>query len=101
MELGVLKSFEFVSHLRRASVIVRVFGSRSGDIYVKGAPESMRDICQSETRMLFPPYTYFFVHPTLTGWQFRMTMRKRCRTTLTKDIELLRAQPSIWRDSLG
>ncbi|KAL2163138.1 hypothetical protein VTH06DRAFT_6974 [Thermothelomyces fergusii] len=49
IELGVIKSFEFVSQLRRASVIVRKFGQPSGDIYVKGAPECMRDICRPET----------------------------------------------------
>lgn len=48
-ELGVLKSFEFVSQLRRASVIVRRFGGKSGDVYVKGAPEAMRDICRPES----------------------------------------------------
>ncbi|KAM7201515.1 hypothetical protein V8F33_003339 [Rhypophila sp. PSN 637] len=48
-ELGVLKSFEFVSHLRRASVIVRTFGQQSGDIYVKGAPECMREICKPDS----------------------------------------------------
>ncbi|KAG7114896.1 cation-transporting ATPase like protein [Verticillium longisporum] len=49
IELGVLRSFEFVSQLRRASVIVRRFGQQSGDIYVKGAPECMRDICREES----------------------------------------------------
>ncbi|KAH8733206.1 hypothetical protein GQ44DRAFT_697072 [Phaeosphaeriaceae sp. PMI808] len=49
IELGVLKSFEFVSQLRRASVIVRQFGSKSGSVYVKGAPEVMKDICRPET----------------------------------------------------
>ncbi|KAF2199314.1 hypothetical protein GQ43DRAFT_482568 [Delitschia confertaspora ATCC 74209] len=49
VELGVLKSFEFVSHLRRASVIVRQFGSPSGSVYVKGAPEVMKEICRPET----------------------------------------------------
>lgn len=52
IELGVLKSFEFVSQLRRASVVVRQFGDPSGDVYVKGAPESMKDICRPES---FPP----------------------------------------------
>ncbi|OAA64618.1 p-type ATPase [Niveomyces insectorum RCEF 264] len=45
-ELGVVRTFEFVSQLRRASVIVRVFGEPSGDVYVKGAPECMREICK-------------------------------------------------------
>ncbi|KAF6824536.1 p-type ATPase [Colletotrichum plurivorum] len=48
-ELGVLRSFEFVSQLRRASVIVRQFGKPSGDIYVKGAPECMREICREDS----------------------------------------------------
>jgi cation-transporting ATPase 13A3/4/5 len=52
IELGVLKTFEFVSQLRRASVIVRQFGEKSGDVYVKGAPEAMKDICRPES---FPP----------------------------------------------
>jgi cation-transporting ATPase 13A2 len=49
IELGVLKSFEFVSHLRRASVVVRQFGAKDGDIYVKGAPEVMKEICRPES----------------------------------------------------
>lgn len=48
-ELGILKSFEFVSQLRRASVIVRQFGQKSGDIFVKGAPEAMREICREDS----------------------------------------------------
>ncbi|KAK2742253.1 p-type ATPase [Colletotrichum kahawae] len=49
LELGVLRSFEFVSQLRRATVIVRQFGKPSGDIYVKGAPECMREICREDS----------------------------------------------------
>ena len=49
LELGVFKSFEFVSDLRRASVIVRQFGSPGGEIYVKGAPECMKQICKPES----------------------------------------------------
>ncbi|KAK2598982.1 hypothetical protein QQS21_005587 [Conoideocrella luteorostrata] len=49
VELGVLKSFEFISQLRRASVITRQFGQRSGDIFVKGAPEAMKEICRPES----------------------------------------------------
>lgn len=48
-ELGVLRSFEFVSHLRRQSVIVRQFGSQSGEVYVKGAPEALKEICKPES----------------------------------------------------
>ncbi|KAI9790387.1 MAG: hypothetical protein M1816_005205 [Peltula sp. TS41687] len=49
IELGILKSFEFISHLRRASVVVRQFGAPDGDIYVKGAPECMKEICCPES----------------------------------------------------
>ncbi|KAL2429098.1 cation-transporting ATPase [Exophiala dermatitidis] len=45
VELGVLRSFEFVSHLRRASVVVRQHADPGASIYVKGAPEVMKDIC--------------------------------------------------------
>lgn len=45
VELGVLKSFEFVSHLRRASVVIRQNGDPGVSVYVKGAPEVMKDIC--------------------------------------------------------
>jgi len=45
VELGVLRSFEFVSHLRRASVIVRQRGDPGANVFVKGAPEALKDIC--------------------------------------------------------
>jgi cation-transporting ATPase 13A2 len=63
VELGVLKTFEFVSQLRRASVVVRQFGSKSGQIYVKGAPECMKDICRADS---FPTdyedLLYYYTH---------------------------------------
>jgi cation-transporting ATPase 13A2 len=49
VELNILKGFEFVSHLRRASVIVRQQGDPGANIYVKGAPEVMKDICQASS----------------------------------------------------
>ena len=54
IELGNLKSFEFVSQLRRASVIVGQSGSSQGDVYVKGAPECMREICRQDSCKSFP-----------------------------------------------
>ncbi|KAK5706799.1 hypothetical protein LTR97_001791 [Elasticomyces elasticus] len=67
IELGVLKAFEFVSQLRRASVIVRQFGEKSGDVYVKGAPEAMRDICKPES---FPPdYEELLAYYTHRGFR--------------------------------
>ena len=63
IELGILKQFEFMSHLRRASVIVRQFGASEGQIYLKGAPECMKEVCRSDTF----PYDYedllnFYTH---------------------------------------
>ncbi|OAT12298.1 ATPase [Blastomyces gilchristii SLH14081] len=49
LELGVLRSFEFVSQLRRSSVIARQFGDPGAFIFVKGAPECMKDICLPES----------------------------------------------------
>lgn len=48
-ELGVLKQFEFVSQLRRASVVVRQFGAAGGEIYLKGAPECMKEVCRPDS----------------------------------------------------
>ncbi|KAL2813331.1 hypothetical protein BDW59DRAFT_154862 [Aspergillus cavernicola] len=49
VELGILRSFEFLSQLRRASVIVRQFGDSGATVFVKGAPESVKDICLPES----------------------------------------------------
>ncbi|KAK3373986.1 hypothetical protein B0T24DRAFT_576743 [Lasiosphaeria ovina] len=84
-ELGVLKSFEFVSQLRRASVIVRTFGRQSGDIFVKGAPECMRDICKPET---FPTdYEELLAHYTHKGYRVI-----GCATKHVKKLSWVKAQ---------
>ncbi|CDO77638.1 hypothetical protein BN946_scf184946.g32 [Trametes cinnabarina] len=49
LELGVIRTFEFVSALRRMSVIVKRLKSSSMEVYVKGAPEVMSDICDKST----------------------------------------------------
>ncbi|KAG5635993.1 hypothetical protein H0H81_009443 [Sphagnurus paluster] len=49
LELGVIRAFEFVSSLRRMSVIVKRLKSTSMEIYVKGAPEVMVDICDRDS----------------------------------------------------
>ncbi|KAK3945050.1 vacuolar cation-transporting ATPase YPK9 [Diplogelasinospora grovesii] len=84
-ELGVLKSFEFVSQLRRASVIVRTFGRQSGDIFVKGAPECMRDICKPES---FPrDYEELLSHYTHKGYRVI-----GCATKHIKKLSWVKAQ---------
>ncbi|KAF5380526.1 hypothetical protein D9615_004513 [Tricholomella constricta] len=49
LELGVIRTFEFVSSLRRMSVIVKRLKSTSMEVYVKGAPEVMVDICDRDS----------------------------------------------------
>ncbi|KAF8070552.1 hypothetical protein FPV67DRAFT_1487805 [Lyophyllum atratum] len=49
LELGVIRTFEFVSSLRRMSVVVKQLKSTSMEIYVKGAPEVMADICDPDS----------------------------------------------------
>lgn len=48
-ELGILKQYEFVPQLRRASVIVRQYGAAGGEVYLKGAPECMREVCRPDS----------------------------------------------------
>ncbi|KIY66889.1 P-type ATPase [Cylindrobasidium torrendii FP15055 ss-10] len=49
LELGVIRTFEFVSSLRRMSVVVKRLKSSSMEIYVKGAPEVMGEICDKDS----------------------------------------------------
>lgn len=49
LELGVIRTFDFVSSLRRMSVIVKKLKSQSMEVYVKGAPESMSEICDKDS----------------------------------------------------
>jgi len=44
-----VRIFEFESSKRRMSVIVRKSGTKDLQVYVKGAPEIMSDICQQST----------------------------------------------------
>jgi cation-transporting ATPase 13A3/4/5 len=56
-ELGILRVFEFASHLRRMSVVVRrMYSQKSNltvsdslEVFVKGAPEMIRDLCKKRT----------------------------------------------------
>lgn len=49
VEFGIIHTFEFVSSLRRMSVIVRKLASPTMEVSVKGAPEVMKDICTPES----------------------------------------------------
>lgn len=48
-ELGIIRTFEFVSGLRRMSAIVKRLGENRMHAVVKGAPEVMHDICDPST----------------------------------------------------
>lgn len=45
----MIRTFDFVSALRRMSVIVKRLKANSMEVYVKGAPEVMPDICDPES----------------------------------------------------
>ncbi|KAL9560358.1 hypothetical protein PS6_000297 [Mucor atramentarius] len=49
IEFGIIHTFEFVSSLRRMSVIVRRLANPTMEVFVKGAPEVMKDICTPES----------------------------------------------------
>ncbi|KAL8914093.1 MAG: hypothetical protein Q9171_001209 [Xanthocarpia ochracea] len=49
IQLNIIKGFDFVSQLRRQSVVVSQPGNGCANIYVKGAPECMRDICRPDS----------------------------------------------------
>jgi cation-transporting ATPase 13A2 len=51
LELGVIRTFEFVASLRRMSVIVKRLKSNAMEVYVKGAPEVMEEICEKDSCM--------------------------------------------------
>lgn len=69
--MGVIRTFEFVSSLRRMSVVVKRLKSTSMEIYVKGAPEVMSDICDPDSCMfnnfscLFHDLTVLFQFPKI------------------------------------
>lgn len=63
IELGVLRSFEFVSHLRRASVLVRQYMDPQVKVFVKGAPESIQSICESSSLPAdFEDLLHYYTH---------------------------------------
>lgn len=49
LEVGVLRTFDFISQLRRMSVITKQLKSNSMEVFVKGAPEVMTDICDKDS----------------------------------------------------
>ncbi|KAJ2522318.1 hypothetical protein GGI11_001763 [Coemansia sp. RSA 2049] len=48
-ELGIIRTFDFSASLRRQAVIAKRLGARYNEVYVKGAPEAIRELCYSDT----------------------------------------------------
>ncbi|KAJ9054764.1 hypothetical protein DSO57_1010851 [Entomophthora muscae] len=48
-ELAILHTFEFVSSLRRMSVVVKKWRSQVATLYTKGAPEVIATLCRPES----------------------------------------------------
>ncbi|KAL4883116.1 hypothetical protein BJY04DRAFT_185877 [Aspergillus karnatakaensis] len=99
VELGLLRSFEFVSQLRRASVIVRQFGDSGATVFVKGAPESVKDICvpsslPSDFEEILSQYTHhgYRVIACAARYERRlswMKIQKMTRTDAESDLEFV------------
>ncbi|CAG8392173.1 unnamed protein product [Penicillium salamii] len=99
LELGVLRSFEFVSQLRRASVVVRQYGDNGASFFVKGAPESIKDIClpgslPSDYEDLLSYYTHkgYRVIACATKYERKLSwtkVQKMSREDAESDLEFL------------
>ncbi|KAF2790819.1 hypothetical protein K505DRAFT_281902 [Melanomma pulvis-pyrius CBS 109.77] len=99
VELGVLKTFEFVSQLRRASVIVRRFGSRDGFVYVKGAPECMKAICRPDS---FPAdYEDLLAYYTHRGFRVIACAAKTIKVNWLKIQKMKREEAESDMDFVG
>jgi cation-transporting ATPase 13A3/4/5 len=85
LELGVVRMFEFVSALRRMSVVVKRLKSTSMEIYVKGAPEVMVDICDRDSCVYSS--SVITLSCMMTPLKFLRIMKTCCRTTRSVDTE--------------
>lgn len=77
--------FEFVSALRRMSVIVKRLKSTSMEIYVKGAPEVMVDICDRDSCVYSP--SVIMLSCIMTSSKFLRIMMICYLTTRSGDTE--------------
>lgn len=99
VELGVLKSFEFISQLRRASVVVRQFGSRTSQVYVKGAPECMKEICRADS---FPTdYEELLAYYTHRGFRVIACATKTVKLSWVKLQKMRREEAESGLEFVG
>lgn len=98
--LGIIKSFEFVSHLRRMSVITKSAVDNQFHVLSKGAPEVIKDICKPET---FPEnYEELLYHYTHSGYRvIAMAGKKLKRNTWLYSQKVTREEAESNLEFLG
>jgi len=90
LEIGILRSFDFVSHLRRMSVITKTDKSSSSQVYVKGAPEVMPGICTADS--LPSDYEEQLYHYTHAGFRVIACATKPIKMSWLKVQKLSREE---------
>ncbi|KAK2749170.1 hypothetical protein FQN57_006785 [Myotisia sp. PD_48] len=88
VELSVLRTFEFVSKLRRSGVVVRRARDQGVDVFVKGAPECMKDICVPES--LPPDFDSLLNYYTHRGYRVIACATKHIPEFSLRDIFSMR-----------
>jgi magnesium-transporting ATPase (P-type) len=53
LEIAIIKQFAFSSSLLRMSVLCKTINSDHLDVYCKGAPEKIYELCKPETSNFF------------------------------------------------
>jgi magnesium-transporting ATPase (P-type) len=91
--------FEFVSALRRMSVVVKRLKSTSMEIYVKGAPEVMVDICNRDSCVYNS--SVMALSCMMTPLKFLRIMTICYRTTRNVDTESLQWRARVSRGYHG
>ncbi|KAJ1562013.1 hypothetical protein HK096_002457 [Nowakowskiella sp. JEL0078] len=89
-EIGVIRQFDFLSHLRRMGVIVKrldltkdletgsTYQSRDMEVFVKGAPEVIKSICLPETskELIFVLCTFYNLEKNLVPGDFDILLAR-------------------------
>ncbi|KAI0228224.1 hypothetical protein L0F63_006170 [Massospora cicadina] len=85
IELAILRSFEFSSSLRRMSVVVKRWRATSVEVYVKGAPEVVAELCLPASL----PADYFAQLNNYTQAGYRVIA---CATASHSDLSWVQVQ---------
>ncbi|KAJ2093025.1 hypothetical protein IW138_000739 [Coemansia sp. RSA 986] len=94
-ELGIIRTFDFSASLRRQAVIAKRLGARYNEVYVKGAPEAIRELCYSDTiprdfdKVLLEYTNHGYRVIALAGKSLKMSwpkLQKLKRDTVEQDL---------------